>query len=154
MFFRRIAASSNKLFEYRRKTLARFPRLNSTELDSKKLLSGEIMDISKLKLGDNHYMAYVGSPNQYDFMGATQFRLLCILGLREKHQILDVGCGSLCTGRLFISYLDRDRYFGIEPNKWLIEDAINNQVGKDLVSIKKLQFDYDSDFKGLQQVTI
>ena len=104
------------------------------------------MDISKQKPEDNHYMAYVGPPTRYDFMGATQFRLLCTLGLRANHYVLDFGCGSLRAGRLFISYLDPGRYYGIEPNKWLIEDAINNQVGKDLIRIKKPQFDYNSDF--------
>ena len=104
------------------------------------------MDISKLKTGDNHYMAFVGPPTQYDFMGATQFRLLCTLGLRENHSLLDFGCGSLRAGRLFLSYLDVGRYFGIEPYKWLIEDAINNQVGKDLIALKKPRFDHNSDF--------
>ena len=47
-----------------------------------------------------------------------------------------------CTGQ----YLDEGRYFGIEPNKWLIEDAINNQVGKDLIALKKPRFDHNSDF--------
>jgi hypothetical protein len=104
------------------------------------------MDVSKLKAGDNHYMAYVGPPTQYDFMGATQFRLLCTLGLRANHSLLDFGCGSLRAGRLFLSYLDERRYFGIEPNKWLIEDAINNQVVKDLIALKKPRFDHNSDF--------
>ena len=80
-------------------------------------------------------------------MGATQFRLLCTLGIRANHYLLDLGCGSLRGGRLFISYLDAGRYFGIEPNKWLIEDAISNQVGKDLIELKKPQFDYNSDFE-------
>lgn len=104
------------------------------------------MDISKLKPGDDNYMAYVGPPMQYDFMGATQFRLLCSLGLRANHCLLDFGCGSLRAGRLFISYLNEQRYFGIEPNKWLIEDAVNHQVGQDMVRIKKPQFNYNSDF--------
>jgi SAM-dependent methyltransferase len=104
------------------------------------------MDISKLKPGDDHYMAYVGPPTQFDYMGATQFRLLCTLGLRANHNMLDFGCGSLRSGRLLISYLDQSRYFGIEPNKWLIEDAIDNQIGRDLIQIKKPQFDYNSDF--------
>lgn len=104
------------------------------------------MEISDLRPGDNHYMAYVGPPSQYDFMGATQFRLLCTLGLRAYHYVLDLGCGSLRAGRFLISYLDEGRYFGIEPNKWLIEDAINNQIGKDLIALKKPQFDYNIDF--------
>lgn len=104
------------------------------------------MDISELRSGDNHYMAYVGPLKQYDFMGATQFRLLCTLGLRANHHILDFGCGSLRAGRLFITYLDESRYFGIEPNRWLIEDAVNNQLGKDLLDIKKPRFHHNSDF--------
>ena len=91
-------------------------------------------------------MAYVGPATQYDFMGATQFRLLCTLGLRANHYLLDFGCGSLRAGRLFIAYLDESRYFGIEPNKWLVDDAINNQVGNDLIRLKKPRFDYNSDF--------
>jgi len=55
--------------------------------------------------GAGHYTAYVGPPNQYDFMGATQFRLLTTLGLREHHAVLDFGCGSLRAGRLLIPYL-------------------------------------------------
>jgi len=56
------------------------------------------MDVSKLKPGDDHHMAYVGPPTQHDFMGATQFRLLCTLGLRAHHRLLDFGCGSLRAG--------------------------------------------------------
>jgi cyclopropane fatty-acyl-phospholipid synthase-like methyltransferase len=104
------------------------------------------MDISSLKSGDHHYMAYVGPPTQYDLMGATQFRLLCSLGLRSDHQVLDVGCGSLRAGRLLISYLDEDRYCGIEPNKWLIEEAIEYQVGKDMIRMKKPHFDHNHEF--------
>lgn len=102
--------------------------------------------VADLKAGDDHYMAYVGPPAQYDFMGATQFRLLCTLGLRASHDLLDFGCGSLRAGRLFISYLDVGRYHGIEPNKWLIEDSIANQVGADLIRLKQPHFDYNSDF--------
>lgn len=90
-------------------------------------------------------MAYVGPPTQYDVMGATQFRLLCTLGLRATHTLLDFGCGSLRAGRLFITYLDEGQYFGIEPNRWLIDEAINNQLGNDLINIKKPRFAHNSD---------
>jgi len=103
-------------------------------------------DISKLKAGDKHYKAYVGPPDQYDFMGASQFRLLCTLGMRSNHTLLDFGCGSLRAGRLFISYLEKEKYFGIEPNRWLIEDSIKSQTGEDIVKIKKPKFLYDKDF--------
>jgi hypothetical protein len=75
--------------------------------------------------GSRHFRAYVGPPRQFDFMGATQFRLLTTLGLREHHSVLDFGCGSLRAGRLLIPYLLPGRYYGLEPNRWLIEDGIN-----------------------------
>lgn len=100
-----------------------------------------------MRPGDRHYKAYVGPPEQYDFMGATQLRLLCALGLRAHHHVLDLGCGSLRAGRLLIPYLDEGRYFGIEPNTWLVEDAIAQQIGRDLVSLKKPSFDDNSEFR-------
>ena len=104
------------------------------------------LDTHKLKPGDDHYKAYVGPPDQYDFMGATQFRLLSTLGLRSNHRLLDVGCGSLRAGRLILNYLDEHNYYGIEPNKWLIEDAIRNVIGEDVVKIKKPNFDHNDQF--------
>jgi SAM-dependent methyltransferase len=100
-----------------------------------------------LKAGDKHYTAYVGPPERYDFMGATQFRLLCTLGLRADNYLLDFGCGSLRAGRLFIPYLDKARYFGIEPNKWLIKDGIKHNTGRDIINIKKPRFNHNSDFR-------
>src|ERR1700722_19889133 len=66
----------------------------------------KVEEIAQLRPGDPHYMAYVGPPTHYDFMGATQFRLLCALGLRAHHTLLDFGCGSLRAGRFFLTYLD------------------------------------------------
>jgi hypothetical protein len=104
------------------------------------------MSISNLKPGDRHYMAYVGPPAQYDLIGAAQFRLLCTLGLRAHHCLLDFGCGSLRGGRFFMSYLNEGCYYGIEPNKWLIEDAVNNQIGQDFINLKKPHFNHNKDF--------
>jgi cyclopropane fatty-acyl-phospholipid synthase-like methyltransferase len=104
------------------------------------------MDYSKLKPGDKNYRSYIGPPMQYDFMGATQFRLLCTLGLRSDHKVLDLGCGSLRAGRFLITYLESHNYCGIEPNKWLIEDAIREQIGSDMIKIKKPSFDHNSSF--------
>lgn len=100
----------------------------------------------QLKAGDPHYTAYVGPPHQYDFMGATQFRLLCTLGLRGHHRLLDFGCGSLRAGRLLIPYLNPGNYFGIEPNDWLIREAIEKEVGQDQVRIKAPTFSNDASF--------
>lgn len=101
---------------------------------------------ARLQAGDPDYRAYVGPPERYDFMGATQFSLLFALGLRSHHDVLDIGCGSLRAGRLFIAYLDRSRYCGIEPNYWLVREGLNEHLGRDIVRLKKPAFDTTTEF--------
>ena len=100
----------------------------------------------KLKAGDRHYKAYVGPPENYDKISAMQFNLLTTLGLRENDFLLDIGCGSLRGGKLFIPFLLKNRYFGIEPEKWLVEEGIKNEIGQDLIQIKQSKFNHNSDF--------
>jgi len=104
------------------------------------------LEANNLKAGDNHYRSYVGPPDQYDLMGAMQFRLLCSLGLREWNKVLDFGCGSLRVGRILIPFLQSNCYFGIEPNEWLIEDAIERQLGQELIKLKHPNFSNNRNF--------
>lgn len=97
--------------------------------------------------GDETYDAYVGPPDQYDFMGATQFRLLTTFGLREHHRVLDVGCGSLRLGRLLLPYLNPECYYGIEPNAWLIEAAKEKEIGQSQFDLKRPTFDGNAQFE-------
>lgn len=99
-------------------------------------LERQIASSKTLGPGAEHYRAYVGPPDQYDFMGATQLALLFMLGLREEHHLLDVGCGSLRAGRLMMQFLMPGRYVGIEPNSWLWKQAISKEIGEDVVRIK------------------
>lgn len=93
-----------------------------------------------LKPGDPHYRAYVGPPEDYDLIAAMTFNLLTTLGLRQHHSLLDIGCGSLRIGRLLIPYLNRGKYFGVEPNEWLVQEGIRRELGKSLVEIKRPTF--------------
>ncbi len=92
------------------------------------------------------YRGFVGRPENYDLIGALQFNLLTSLGLREHHSLLDIGCGSLRGGKLFLSYLLPGRYFGIEPEDWLIQAGIGNEVGNELINIKHPVFSNDCNF--------
>lgn len=96
--------------------------------------------------GATHHRAYVGPPEIYDLVAAIQFNLITSLGLRDYHSLLDIGCGSLRGGRLFLAYLQAGKYFGIEPNAWLIKDAIKREIGEDMVRLKRPLFSHDSDF--------
>jgi SAM-dependent methyltransferase len=93
-----------------------------------------------LKPGDLQYRAYVGPPKDYDLVAAMTFNLLTTLGLRQHHSLLDIGCGSLRIGRLLIPYLNRGKYFGVEPNEWLVEEGIKRELGETLVQIKRPTF--------------
>lgn len=99
-----------------------------------------------LKPGDADYRAFVGEVQNYDRLAALQFGLVTLLGLREQHHLLDVGCGSLRGGRLFIPYLRRQRYFGLEPNKWLVQRGVETEIGADQIDIKRPTFAHNDDF--------
>jgi SAM-dependent methyltransferase len=99
-----------------------------------------------LQPGAPHYRAFVGPPAEYDIGAAMQFNLLTALGLREKHALLDIGCGSLRAGRLFIVYLRPGQYFGLEPEAWLVEEGIKQELGREILTVKRPTFSHDRDF--------
>lgn len=112
-------------------------------------------DAPSKKTGNRHkmrestatdYKAYVGPATQFDFMGATQFRLLTTLGLRHHHRLLDIGCGSLRAGRFFLSYLDAGNYYGIEPNQWLIDEAVEKDLGAEFIRLRAPHFSNNTEF--------
>ena len=92
------------------------------------------------------YKSYVGPPDKYDAIGNCQFELLTNCGLQPDHFLLDIGCGSLRAGRLFINYLQPAHYFGIEPNQWLVERGIKHELGEQAFETKRPAFKYDQDF--------
>lgn len=105
-----------------------------------------LKDADALAPGESHYRAYVGPPDRYDLLSASQFALLFQLGLRDHNKVLDFGCGSLRLGRLLIPFLRESGYYGIDPNGWLIEEGINHELGRSAVTIKKPRFSYNDDF--------
>src|SRR5215216_5755840 len=107
-----------------------------------------------LKPGDPHYRAYVGPPGDYDLIAAMSFNLLTTLGLRQHHSLLDVGCGSLRIARLLIPYLNRGKYFGIEPNEWLVEEGIRRELGQSLVEIKLPTFFFSDSPETILQAEV
>lgn len=92
------------------------------------------------------YRAHIGIVEYYDVLSAIQFNLLTALGLREGHTLLDVGCGSLRAGRLFIPYLRPGHYFGIEPLPWLVQEGIDKEIGAAMVEIKRPTILNDENF--------
>ncbi|MBF6044850.1 methyltransferase [Streptomyces sp. NRRL B-1677] len=60
--------------------------------------------------------AAVGSKthDRWLALGKMQFDYLTEHGLAPRHRMLDIGCGNLRAGRLFIDYLDAGHYYGID----------------------------------------
>src|SRR5213083_2523340 len=114
---------------------------------------GESLGVG-LKPGDAHYRAYVGPPEDYDLIAAMTFNLVTTLGLRQHHSLLDIGCGSLRIGRLLIPYLNRGKYFGVEPNEWLVDEGISRELGETLVEIKRPIFFFSNSPDTISQAKI
>lgn len=110
------------------------------------LRSADVEEAGNLPPGADHYRAYVGPPNRFDFMSASQFSLLFQCGLREHHKLLDFGAGSLRVGRLLIPYLRSGKYHAIEPNTWLVDDGVARELGYDALHLKKPEFSSDNSF--------
>lgn len=101
-------------------------------------------------MGDRHHRSWVGPPEYYDRIGALQFIVLVLLGMREHHTLLDIGCGSLRGGRFSLMYLDEGRYFGLEPERWVLDAGIAHEVSEGLIALKKPSFAHTSDFSATQ----
>jgi len=101
----------------------------------------------QLKAGDKDYKAYVGPIVNYDVLSIIQFAVLCQLNLRMFRKVLDIGCGSLRLGKLLIPFLNEGNYHGIEPNKWVCDQGLKNELGDDIKALKKPNFYHFDDFK-------
>lgn len=93
-----------------------------------------------------HYRQRVGKRDWYDQLAALQVSLLFAAGLRDDHRLADVGCGSLRAGRMLIPYLKPGRYFGVEPEKWLVEEGLQAELGKEILKVKRPSFRFVADF--------
>lgn len=85
-------------------------------------------------------------PEVYDLHSALPFVYLLSLGLCENHRVLDIGCGSLGTGRLLIPWLLPKMYFGVDALSYMIERGIQYEIGRDILEIKKPVLWTNTDF--------
>ena len=57
----------------------------------------------------------------WEYLGQLQFDYLVARGLQPHHDFLDVGCGPLRAGVLFIAYLDKGKYAGVDTRDDVLE---------------------------------
>ena len=97
---------------------------------------------------------FAGNPDDLDYRklaghgwgiyAAHQFNVLTSFGLKPKDTLLDLGCGGLRGGRLFIAFLEKGNYYGIEPEGWAIKEAIESEFGQEYIEKRNPSFDYNS----------
>jgi len=92
---------------------------------------------------DPDYRKLVG--HGWGTYAAHQFNVLTSLGLKKDHELLDIGCGGLRGGRLFIAFLEKGNYCGIEPSDWAIQEAIDNEFGEEYIKIRMPSFSNTPD---------
>ena len=73
-----------------------------------------------------NYKRYVGG--KWEESSKAQLELMIKNGLKKEHKLLDIGCGAFRGGKLFIDYLDKGNYYGIDKHKWLVDAGINNEI--------------------------
>lgn len=88
---------------------------------------------------------YVGG--YWDEMGKLQLDFMRSHGLEPSSVLVDVACGSLRAGRLFIPYLDPGNYLGIEREQKLIDAGLADEVPADVVAEKRPELVVDGVFQ-------
>ena len=74
------------------------------------------------------HRGYVGRTEWYEAGGQRQFDFMRKHGLQPGDVLCDIGCGSLRGGRLFIEYLDRGNYLGLDGEAELVELGLRHEL--------------------------
>ena len=96
---------------------------------------------------------YIGGEKDFEDYGQILFKALLEFNIKSNSITFDIGCGCLRIGKHFINYLEKDRYFGLEPEEELIKYALKNLVSKKLIKNKNPKFtsNYNFDLSGFRK---
>jgi SAM-dependent methyltransferase len=84
---------------------------------------------------------FLGGPRRkFVSAGRGQLEILLEHGLVPNDRVVDVGCGALRGGWWLINFLRPERYFGIEPNRDMLQAGIDVMVGAELLAEKRPTF--------------
>jgi SAM-dependent methyltransferase len=87
-----------------------------------------------------------GPPELFESGGRLQLVALLKEGLNPASKVLDIGCGCLRGGYWLIHFLDPGCYFGIEPNREMLDAGIATILEPGLVELKQPRFESRADF--------
>ena len=97
------------------------------------------------QLGHRNYVG--GNGDLWDVMANLQLDFMKSKGLKPNHTFLDIACGSLRAGRLFIEYLNPNKYMGIEKEINLVIHGVAEELGIEKFINKSPSFVISSQFE-------
>jgi hypothetical protein len=87
-----------------------------------------------------------GKQERFELAGRKLFITLLSEGLYPNSKVLDIGCGCLRGGYWLLHFLDNGCYFGIEPNREMLDAGIKYLLEPGLMELKDPKFDHNSNF--------
>ena len=90
---------------------------------------------------------YVGDPASWSARGEKIVEFLRENGLTPQSHVLEIGCGNLSQGKPLIELLAPGHYYGLEPNGWLVEAALDRFPALESQSPR---FAWNSDFDAVR----
>ncbi|MBP92715.1 MAG: hypothetical protein CMC55_01210 [Flavobacteriaceae bacterium] len=91
----------------------------------------------------------VGQAHLWKMKQQFQIHFLKSRGLNKTNVFLDIGCGTLRGGIPIITYLDEEKYYGIDVRREVIEEA-HQELEQENLTFKKPQILCFSEFSELQ----
>lgn len=93
-----------------------------------------------------NYQTFVGPEDNWNTTPRLVIKHLFNNGLSPETRLLDIGCGSLRTGRFLIPFLNTGNYYGLEPEKIMVKEGLKNELIPEIVDFKKPTFYFNKDF--------
>lgn len=110
-------------------------------------LEGKERATYRLSSGETYFSGKrVGG--MWDEIGELQFNFLVKNGLKPRHKLLDIGCGSLRGGVHFVRYLESGNYYGMDRDEMLLNAAREVELpryglsGKAASLVRRDDFDF------------
>jgi SAM-dependent methyltransferase len=90
---------------------------------------------------------FIGGPRgSFERVGRLGFEVLVKEGLKPTSRVLDVGCGALRLGYWLMRFLDPGHYFGIEPQREMLQVGLDELIEPEVVARAQARFDHNTDF--------
>lgn len=83
-------------------------------------------DLDAARVAETDHRGFVGG--MWDEIGQLQFEYMRSKGLSPEARFIDVACGSLRGGRLFIPYLNAHNYYGFDILRALIDAGLTHEI--------------------------